>query len=70
MRLRRDLRRFTDDEVRSIRAQWREGATVAQISKDCNGNPWLVTKALRGVTYSDVPGWVTSAEWEDRYGHS
>ena len=60
-------RKYTDNEVRLMRAMWRAGYRVSQIEIEFETRNKL-HYVIRGVTYKDVPHAVTDREYRARLG--
>lgn len=51
-----------------MRDAYRGGATLGEIAASAAAHVSLVQRAIRGITYSDVPGWVTAEDARRRPG--
>jgi hypothetical protein len=59
------VRRFTPDEVKEIRREFRVGWTIAAICDQRRSSHSLIVRVLRGEIYKDVPGAIGDNEFAE-----
>jgi hypothetical protein len=59
-------RQWSDEQVREMRAAYRDGASLSDIIGRFGGSQTAVHHAIIGATYATVPGWLTPGERADR----
>jgi len=47
-------RKLSPDQLRDLRARWKEGATIAELAREIGWNDANLGLALKGLSYKDV----------------
>ena len=59
-------RRWSDEQVTAMRAAYRDGASLRDIIGRFGGSRVAANHAIIGLTYADIPGWLSPGERADR----
>jgi hypothetical protein len=58
-----EKRACTAEQVKNARSRWRSGETALSIAGSLGVTDVNAARLIRGITYKEIPGRVTDAEW-------